>query len=262
MIRLKSLLFEEMYPTGSNPDISQGIAGDAVVDTEPAKYELIFKGWEDRALPAAKYLINKYGMDPKIAAGFIGNFSTESGVRSNISQYYTKGLKLGFGFMPTTLKNAKEPDWAGYGIAQWTRGRKQKLIAAGADTVNKQLDFMMSELEGSYSSAWETIQGSKSVADATTNIVVHYEQAGKPKTDKRIKHATTIYNLLTSDIEDEDPKSTDFKIYIVKSGDSISKIASKEPIGITANTIADLNKIAVNSTLKIGQKLKIPIISK
>ena len=47
-----------------------------------------------------------------------------------------------------------------------------------------------------------------------------------------------------------------FRIYTVKSGDTLSAIASQ--FGTTSRAIADLNGIKVSTTLHIGQKLKIP----
>lgn len=47
-----------------------------------------------------------------------------------------------------------------------------------------------------------------------------------------------------------------FRTYTVQSGDSLSAIASR--FGTTSRAIADLNGIGVNSTLHIGQVLKIP----
>lgn len=47
-----------------------------------------------------------------------------------------------------------------------------------------------------------------------------------------------------------------FRVYTVKSGDTLSAIASQ--FGTTSRAIADLNGIKVSTTLRIGQKLKIP----
>lgn len=47
-----------------------------------------------------------------------------------------------------------------------------------------------------------------------------------------------------------------FRTYTVKPGDTLSAIAAK--FGTTSRAIADLNDVAVSSTLRIGQVLKIP----
>jgi LysM repeat protein len=47
-----------------------------------------------------------------------------------------------------------------------------------------------------------------------------------------------------------------FRTYRVASGDTLSAIAAE--FGTTSRAIADLNGISVNSTLRIGQVLKIP----
>lgn len=51
------------------------------------------------------------------------------------------------------------------------------------------------------------------------------------------------------------PKPT-FQTYVVKSGDSLSAIAAR--FGTTSKAIADLNGIAITSTIHPGQVLKIP----
>ena len=43
--------------------------------------------------------------------------------------------------------------------------------------------------------------------------------------------------------------------YIVQSGDTLSSIAAKQPVGITIKTIAKANKISQDSILQPGQKL-------
>lgn len=184
MIRLKSLLQEDIENISpSNSEEESG--GD---------YQLLYDGWLKRGTTAAKYLVAN-GYNKIIAAAFIGNFAVESGVRPNVSQNLTKGLKLGFGFKPTTPAEAlKQPSKSGYGLAQWTEDRKTKLVAAGASTTTQQLDFLIAELKGSQSSAWEKIKSKKTLSDATAAVVKYYERAGVPALAERVSKATDIYN--------------------------------------------------------------------
>jgi len=161
-----------------------------------SEYQLLFKGWEERGKAAANYLVEK-GFSKIHAAAFIGNFATESAVRPDVSQSSIKGLKLGLGFKSTTPEQAKSQSRkSGYGLAQWTEGRKDKLIAAGASTTNSQLDFVIAELGDSEKDAWTKIKAEKTISGATKAVVNHYERAGIKALTDRITHATTIYNLI------------------------------------------------------------------
>ena len=186
MIRLKQILQEDIENIEtSTPEEKSG--GD---------YELLYDGWLARGKSAANYLVGK-GFNKIIAAAFVGNFAVESGVRPNVSQNLTKGLKLGFGFKPTTPTEAKkQPSKSGYGLAQWTEDRKTSLISAGANTTNQQLNFLISELKGSQSSAWTKIKSKKTISEATAAVVKYYERAGVPALTDRINKATAIYNQI------------------------------------------------------------------
>ena len=186
MIRLKSLLKE---------DIENLQIDTSEKETTP-DYQLLYDGWLDRGVVAANHLVSK-GYSKIIAAAFIGNFAVESGVRPDVSQNLTKPLKLGFGFKPPTLAiAAKQPASSGYGLAQWTADRKSKLIANSASTTTQQLNFVVAELKGSQSSAWERIKDTKTLAKAVEAIVTYYERAGKPVLSKRISKATEIYDRI------------------------------------------------------------------
>lgn len=164
------------------------------------EYILIVDGWEQRAKAAALYLYNKgkeIGMTKIHAAAFIGNFKQESGVRPDNSQYYTKGMTLGLGYKPISLEQAAEtPDWAGYGLAHWTKSRRQKLIDSGANTINKQLDFVINELKNDRGAGWSSIKSTKDISSATERIVTLYERSGAPALSERIQNAKQIYDMI------------------------------------------------------------------
>jgi hypothetical protein len=165
-------------------------------ESPDSEYQLLFNGWEERGKEAANYLVKK-GYSKVHAAAFIGNFAKESGVRPDVSQSSIKSLKLGTGFKSTTPETAKnQSKKSGYGLAQWTEERKNKLIEAGASTTNAQLDFVISELKDSEKAAWSKIKAETTISGATKAIVTHYERAGVAALADRIKYATSIYNLI------------------------------------------------------------------
>jgi len=181
MIRLKDILNEDLTTDGEK--------------------ELMFDSkWKDRGIAAANTLYTygkPIGMTKMLAAAFIGNFAVESSVRPNVQQNLTGGMKLGWGFIPTTPEEAaNQPTQMGYGLAQWTRTRRESLLALGAETTNDQLKFVVSELQGVYKNKWAEIKKSTDIAEATTLVATKYEQAGKPNDDRRIKYAEQIYNSL------------------------------------------------------------------
>lgn len=188
----------------------QGVSNESSINSLNSKYGrnlkayseyiLIVDGWEKRAKAAANYLYTKgksIGMTKIHASAFIGNFKQESGVRADNSQYNVKGLTLGLGFKPTTLEQAAAtPGWAGYGLAHWTQTRRQALIDAGANTINKQLDFVISELKNDTTAGWSKIKPTKTIAAATEAIVTHYERAGVAALAARTANAEAVYNMI------------------------------------------------------------------
>jgi hypothetical protein len=200
----------------------------------------VLDGVEQRAVEAARYLVSQ-GIDPLYAAAFMGNFAVESGVRIDASQYYAKTVNNKFSIKPTTPKEAdKTPGWAGYGIAQWTQSRRSALIAAGADTLEAQLDYLISELEGSESRAWRLIQKETTLSGAITSIVKNYERAGVPHLGRRLSQGESIYKQikdLTPETAAGMPELTqdDIKLYPnpVLAGNEITiEIINKEKLPI------------------------------
>jgi uncharacterized protein YabE (DUF348 family) len=85
---------------------------------------------------------------------------------------------------------------SGDGLAQWTGGRKAKLMAMDDPyNIYTQLDFLMYELNGSYSGVKSAILGSASVEDAVIIFQNQFERCGVCVQDRRIQFA---YNILAS----------------------------------------------------------------
>jgi uncharacterized protein YabE (DUF348 family) len=85
---------------------------------------------------------------------------------------------------------------SGDGLAQWTGGRRARLMAMDEPSnIYTQLDFLMIELNGSYSGVKNAILAAASVEDATIIFQDQFERCGICVQDRRIQFA---YNILAS----------------------------------------------------------------
>lgn len=81
----------------------------------------------------------------------------------------------------------------GLGIAQWMDGRRANLIAQGNYLdINVQLNFLMSELNGSEAAAGRAIRASGSVEGATVAFQNLFERCGMCHENQRINYAYAI----------------------------------------------------------------------
>jgi hypothetical protein len=109
------------------------------------------------------------GMAPHIAEGFAMNFKDESA------------------FNPTAVGDGGNA----YGLAQWNGPRKRALenfaASVGGDVSDPevQMDFLMYELGGPESEAWQKIQNAKTAGEAAAIIVSEFERPAKVHEDRR-----------------------------------------------------------------------------
>lgn len=145
-------------------------------------------------------LKNAYGV-----AGLMGNLKAESNLRANNLQD-TYEAKFGLTDIQYTAqvddgiyKNFVK-DSAGYGLAQWTYyTRKQNLIdyakskKASIADLQMQLEFLWSELQGSYKGVLNTLKNAKSVKEASDCVLTQFE---RPKNQgDSVKKAREQYGL-------------------------------------------------------------------
>lgn len=84
----------------------------------------------------------------------------------------------------------------GYGIAQWTGGRRAALMTLPhPDNIYTQLNFLMSELNGGYAGVRDAIRASTTVDEAVLIFQNRFERCGICMYDRRIQYA---YNILAS----------------------------------------------------------------
>lgn len=85
--------------------------------------------------------------------------------------------------------------YGGLGIAQWTGGRRNNLLARDNPySIHTQLTYLMDELRGAYPHVLSAIQSSSSIEDATIIFQNQFERCGICREDQRINYAYDIYN--------------------------------------------------------------------
>lgn len=116
------------------------------------------------------------GMTPYLAAAWMLNFADESGLNPGINE------------IAPIVPGSR----GGYGLYQVTGPRRRAYEAFAAergmplDSVDAQLDFMMTELQGPEARAWEKIQAAGNTGDAAAAIVNYFL---RPAEEHRAKRA-------------------------------------------------------------------------
>jgi len=142
------------------------------------------------------YLVGTAGMTPYGAAGLMGNLEAESGMEpTNLENslesmlgttdaQYTADIDSGK-ISKSEFLNPKPGKVWGYGIAQWTsENRKSGLYDlvksrnVSIGDLGTQLDWLLEEMKGSYSSVYSALKSATSVQDAS-NIVLHKFEGAK-----------------------------------------------------------------------------------
>jgi hypothetical protein len=128
--------------------------------------------------------LKQQGFSNAQIAGVLGNFAQESGFNPRVNEGGKVGGPMGRG---------------GYGLAQWTGGRqsalvnfaKQRKMDPGDPTL--QADFLAYELEGPERRAADILRQAKSPEQAALVFRQHFERAGIPKDEVRMKAARDYY---------------------------------------------------------------------
>ena len=83
----------------------------------------------------------------------------------------------------------------GLGIAQWTGGRRNNLLAKeNPYDIYTQLQYLMTELNGGYAAAKNSILSSTSIEASTRAFQNQFERCGICREETRINYAYDIYN--------------------------------------------------------------------
>jgi LysM repeat protein len=159
-------------------------------------------------------------------------------------------------------------DAIGYGLAQWTYWSRKQALFNYAKSKNKsigdlmtQLEFLYKELSESYKSVLKDLENATSILDASNSVLTKFEcpaNQGEAVRKARASYGQKYYDKYfrksTTHIVKPPPVS---KVYIVRSGDTLSGIASK--FGMTYQELAKYNNISNPNTISVGQKIEIPI---
>lgn len=157
---------------------------------------------EERMAYVVKRLVEKYGYPVNGAAGLVGNLYAESGLLANRVEGSTEAA-------PMKAKDAKDkvaeftpeevmdriykkqgPKLPGIGLAQWTSAARREGLfkheyegkVLGAEILNSldaQIDYLVKELESSYSNVNKVLKNaSTSVEDASDEVLFNFERPG------------------------------------------------------------------------------------
>jgi len=138
------------------------------------------------AVLVAKQL-KEAGLTRAQIAGVLGNFQLESGFNPRVNEGGKVGAPMGRG---------------GYGLAQWTGGRQTNLINFAKQNKmdpgdpNLQAKFLIHELRGPESRAFESLKGAVSPEESARRFLTDFERAGIPKTKERQEAARSLYGKL------------------------------------------------------------------
>ena len=218
------------------------------------------------------------GIPEPTIAGIMGNLYAESNLNpKNLQQTYERSLghtdeSYTSGVDSGSYKNFVN-DSAGYGLAQWTYySRKQKLLDyAKSKNVSigdlaMQLDYLLKELQGSYSSTWNKMVSATTPEEASTPMLVEFEKPASLNTTTRAKYAQSYYNqfagtggdnsIYTSGLFDEDIYDDGFTY----STNKIDKFATNnnKPIYSTTSAINELKESISNIGANAGGGSEIP----
>lgn len=220
------------------------------------------------------------GLNDYSCAGLMGNLQSESGLNpKNLENYYESRL----GFTDESYVQAVDNgtytkdqfiyDQAGFGIYQityWSRkkGFYEYVKSKGASIGNLevQLEYLYKELSTSYKSVLSTLKNATSILEASNAVLFKFENPADQSVkvqNYRASLGQQFYDKyagkqVSQPQEVVQETKTNDMTYTVKSGDTLSGIASK--YNTTYQKLAEYNNIANPSIIYVGQKIRIPRI--
>lgn len=148
---------------------------------------------------------NEYGV-----AGLMGNLQAESGLipyrlQGDFTSDYIKSIeytnKVNSGDISYSVFSS---DGKGYGLAQWTSSNRKRnlynytpLSNVGIGDLNRQIPFLIYELQTSYPSVYSTLVNATSIRQASNKVLHDYENPAEQGTsveNYRESLGVSIYN--------------------------------------------------------------------
>lgn len=216
------------------------------------------------------------GLNDYACAGIVGNAYAESGCESNnLENMYQQRFGMSDNEYMSAVDNGTYTnfvhDCAGWGIFQFTYFTlKQGLLDYARQTnrsigdINMQLEYSWILFEKSYSGMLKKLKSATSVLQASNAVLLDFERPADQSVSAQQKRASLgqqFYDKYAGKQVGQPqeivqaPTTTDVT-YTVKSGDTLSGIASK--YNTTYQKLAEYNNIPNPSIIYAGQKIRIP----
>lgn len=187
---------------------------------------------------------NAYG-----AAGLMGNLYAESALEpTNLQNSYESKL----GFTDDTYTQAVDngeytnfaSDSAGYGLAQWTYSTRKAGLLSFAQSEGKsigdlemQLDYLMKEMQNSYSSVLSTLKSATTILEASNAVLTKFERPADQSTtvqNKRAGYGQTYYDKYATTTKGADSSMSNSSLVTYT---NITKTQKTSPRTHTIDTI-------------------------
>lgn len=143
------------------------------------------------------YIQNDYG-----TAALMGNLQAESGLipyrlQGDFTDGYTKSLEYTNNVdRGTYSRSAFINDSKGYGLAQWTYSTRKSnlydyapLSSRTISSLDRQIPFMLNELQNGYPSVWNALINATSIRTASDVVLVIYENPADQSESVKIQRA-------------------------------------------------------------------------
>lgn len=219
------------------------------------------------------------GLNDYACAGILGNLQAESGLNpKNIENAYEKR----YGYTDESYVQAVDNGTItrdeftnhgfGVGICQWTWYTRRRALYDYAKSTNRsignltmQLEFLYQELTTSYKGVLLDLKNATSILDASNSVLLKFERPADQSVKVQNYRATLgqqFYDKYANQkVEIQEPAKDQVQIandevYTVKSGDTLSGIASK--YNTTYQELAKCNNISNPNLIYVGQKIRIP----
>ncbi len=164
------------------------------------------------------------GMNDYGAAAMMGNMYAESGLSSiNLENIYNERLHMTDEEYTEAVdcgdysEASFVGDSAGYGLCQWTSsGRKQGLYsyaeknACSIGNKEMQLEYLIIELSGAYSSVFDVLKNAKDLKSASNTVLFDFENPrdqSKAVQAKRLAYSKYYYNEYSGESDEDDDES-------------------------------------------------------